>query len=127
MVDNVQRLVERGSNLENMVDKTNDMANSSINFKKASSSLKRAMYLKNIKMWIILGVVLLILAYIIAAIVCKSPIFKGCWKKSTPEPVPAVPKVSPTRELFSSDNISATRILGTVTKFLTQTVLNNES
>lgn len=102
MIDNVQRILDRGARLDNIVDKTSDMASSSITFKKSSASLRRAMFLKNIKMWIILGVVLLVLAYIIAAIVCKSPIFKGCWKKTTnPPATPSPPDVSASISLQS--------------------------
>lgn len=86
-------VLARGERIERIVDKTDHMASSSITFKKTSTSLKRSMYFKNIKLWIVIGVSLLILAYIIAAIVCKSPIFKGCWKKSNePSPPVSAPK-----------------------------------
>lgn len=100
MVDNIELVMARGQKIESIVDKTDHMASSSITFKKSSTSLKRSMYFKNIKMWIIIGVALLILAYIIAAIVCKSPIFKGCWSKKTEPPqapsVPTAPKAPTT-------------------------------
>lgn len=97
MVDNIEMVLARGERIESIVNKTDHMASSSLTFKKTSTSLKRSMYFKNIKLWIIIGVSLLILAYIIAAIVCKSPIFKGCWKKKQPnEPSPPTTPSPPT-------------------------------
>lgn len=83
MLDNIEKVLARGERIEDTVARTDAMANNALHFKKAGTSLKRAMWLKNMKLWFILGGVLILLAYIIAAIVCKSPIFKGCWKKKT--------------------------------------------
>ena len=88
MLDNIEKVLARGERIEDTVARTDEMANNALHFKKAGTSLKRYMWLKNIKLWLILGGVLILLAYIIAAIACKSPIFKGCWKKKTPAPSP---------------------------------------
>lgn len=93
MLDNIEKVLARGERIEDTVKRTDEMANNALHFKKAGVSLKRAMWLKNIKLWIILGAVLVLLAYIIAAIACKSPIFKGCWKKKNSAPSPNTPGV----------------------------------
>lgn len=86
MMDNIEKVLARGERIEDTVKKTDDLAHNALHFKKAGTSLKRAMWWKNIKLWIIIGVLVVILAYIIAAIVCKSPIFTGCKKKPVPPP-----------------------------------------
>lgn len=88
MLDNIEKVLARGERIEDTVARTDQMANNALHFKKAGTSLKRYMWLKNIKLWLILGAVLILLAYIIAAIACKSPIFKGCWKKKATTPAP---------------------------------------
>ena len=57
-------------------------------FKKSSTSLKNAMWWKNAKIIVIIVVLVIVIAYIIAAIVCKSPIFSGCWKHDEDAPPP---------------------------------------
>ena len=90
MMDNIEKVLARGERIEEVVKRTDEMATNAVQFKKAGTSLKRAMWFKNLKLWIILGVLAVILGYVIAAIVCKSPIFKGCWKKNNNSP--AAPK-----------------------------------
>lgn len=86
MLDNIEKVLARGERIEDTVKRTDEMANNALHFKKAGVSLKRTMWFKNIKLWIIIGVLVVLLSYIIAAIACKSPIFKGCWKKTTNTP-----------------------------------------
>ena len=86
MLDNIEKVLARGERIEDTVKRTDEMANNALQFKKAGVSLKRTMWFKNIKLWIIIGVLIVLLSYIIAAIVCKSPIFKGCWKKTNNTP-----------------------------------------
>lgn len=84
MLDNIEKVLARGERIEDTVKRTDEMAHNALHFKKAGTSLKRAMWCRNMKLWFILGGVLIVLAYIIAAAVCKSPIFKKCWEKKSP-------------------------------------------
>lgn len=81
MSENLEKAFARGARIEDTLKTTEGLAQNSLQFKTTSISLKNTMWCKNVKLWIILGVVIVILAYIIAAAVCKSPIFKGCWDK----------------------------------------------
>jgi len=102
MLDNIEKVLARGERIEDTVKRTDEMANNALQFKKAGVSLKRTMWFKNLKLWIIIGVLVVLLAYIIAAIVCKSPIFKGCWKKNptTTPSTSAANSVAPTVFVF---------------------------
>lgn len=88
MMENIEKVLARGERIEDTMKRTDEMANNALQFKKTSTSLKRAMWWKNVKLIIIIAIVIVIIAYIIAAAVCKSPIFKGCWKKKNPSPAP---------------------------------------
>ena len=81
MLDNIEKVLARGERIEDTVKRTDEMANNAVQFKRAGISLKRSMWFKNLKLWLIIGGLVILLAYIIAAIACKSPIFKGCTKK----------------------------------------------
>jgi len=81
MVTNIEKVLERGERIELLVDKTENLSQNAFRFKKQSTSLKRAMWFKNIKLIIIIIVVVLILLYIIVALVCGGPAFQGCIKK----------------------------------------------
>jgi len=81
MVTNIEKVLERGERIELLVDKTENLSQNAFRFKKQSTSLKRAMWFKNIKLIIIIIVVVMILLYIIVALVCGGPAFQGCIKK----------------------------------------------
>mmetsp|Transcript_15962 Transcript_15962/g.17722 ORF Transcript_15962/g.17722 Transcript_15962/m.17722 type:complete len:264 (+) Transcript_15962:31-822(+) len=97
LVQNIEKVLERGESIELLVDATERLNTGSLNFKKKSTALKKAMWWKNIKILIILGVVAVVVIYIIIAIICKGPFFPGCIKKSnsTP-PAPVAPPTAPT-------------------------------
>jgi vesicle-associated membrane protein 7 len=77
MVQNIEKVLERGERIELLVDKTEALNANALNFKRQSTNLRRALFWKNVRLWIILALVLLVLAYIVAAIVC-GPLFGDC-------------------------------------------------
>ena len=50
MVQNIERVLERGERIELLVDKTENLSQSAFKFKKSSTALKRSMWWKNIKL-----------------------------------------------------------------------------
>jgi vesicle-associated membrane protein 7 len=60
MQENIEKLLDRGERIELLVDKTENLAQSSLSFQKQSTSLKRAMWYKNIKILIIIGVLVVV-------------------------------------------------------------------
>lgn len=50
MVENIEKILERGDRLELLVDKTATMQDSAFHFKKQSKRLHRALWMKNVKL-----------------------------------------------------------------------------
>jgi vesicle-associated membrane protein 7 len=50
MVDNIEKVLERGDRIELLVDKTATMQDSSFHFRKQSKRLRRALWMKNFKL-----------------------------------------------------------------------------
>lgn len=50
MVDNIEKILERGDRIELLVDKTATMQDSAFHFKKQSKRLRRALWMKNFKL-----------------------------------------------------------------------------
>mmetsp|Transcript_12734 Transcript_12734/g.28721 ORF Transcript_12734/g.28721 Transcript_12734/m.28721 type:complete len:92 (+) Transcript_12734:667-942(+) len=60
MVENIDRVLERGEKIELLVDKAENLNQQAFKFRKQSTALKRALWLKNLKLYglaaLILGV-----------------------------------------------------------------------
>jgi len=53
MVDNIEKILERGDRIELLVDKTATMQDSAFHFRKQSKRLRRALWMKNFKLlWV---------------------------------------------------------------------------
>lgn len=50
MVDNIEKILERGDRIELLVDKTSTMQDGAFHFKKQSKRLRRALWMKNAKL-----------------------------------------------------------------------------
>ncbi|KAG0312064.1 hypothetical protein BGZ99_009738 [Dissophora globulifera] len=57
MVQNIERVLERGERIELLVDKTDNLNQRSFDFKRRSTALKRTMWWKNTKLMVILMLV----------------------------------------------------------------------
>lgn len=110
MLDNIEKVLARGERIEDTVQRTGEMANNALNFKKAGTSLKRSMWFKNMKLWFILGGLAIIVIYVIAAIICKSPIFKNCPGKKKPATSDAIASTPAFLVIFAS--LCATLLFG---------------
>jgi len=87
MVENIEKVLQRGDRIELLVDKTEQLEGQAIQFKKQSTALKRSMYWKNVKMCLLLVLVCVIIAYFIAAVICGL-LFQDCRSSSSPPPPP---------------------------------------
>jgi len=81
MVQNIEKVLERGERIELLVDRTETLTQNAFKFKKSSTVLKNSMWRKNIKLIIIIIIIVLILLYIIIASVCGGLIFQKCTNK----------------------------------------------
>ena len=78
MVQNIEKVLERGEKIELLVEKTEAMNDQAMNFKKSSTSLKNAMWWKNVKLWIIIAIVAIVLLYFLISIFCGGLNWKNC-------------------------------------------------
>ncbi|KAJ3231820.1 hypothetical protein HDU81_003512 [Chytriomyces hyalinus] len=65
MTDNIAKVVQRGENLEHLQNKTEDLQQSAMQFKKGASAVRKEMWWKDMKMKMILGGVLGVVVLII--------------------------------------------------------------
>ena len=83
MVQNIEKVLERGEKIELLVDKTDQMQQAAFKFEKSSKRLKNAMWWKNCRMKIMLGT--LIVAVIVIIIAACGGFSGGSDKKSGSE------------------------------------------
>eukprot|EP00029_Vermamoeba_vermiformis_P002664 TRINITY_DN1303_c0_g1_i1.p1 TRINITY_DN1303_c0_g1~~TRINITY_DN1303_c0_g1_i1.p1 ORF type:complete len:255 (+),score=65.63 TRINITY_DN1303_c0_g1_i1:18-782(+) len=100
MVTNIEKVLERGEKIELLVDKTDQLNQTSVNFRKKATQLKRSMWWKNVKLTIMIILILIVVVYIIVAISCGGLLFQGCVGSDTPSdpntPAGAPGTVAPT-------------------------------
>lgn len=77
-----ENVTTRGERLELLVNKTEMLQNSSVSFRNTSRSLARAMFWKNIKLYVIVVLVLIFIIYIIVSMSCGGLAWQGCIHKS---------------------------------------------
>ncbi|KAJ9699553.1 hypothetical protein PVL29_008240 [Vitis rotundifolia] len=78
MVENIEKILERGDRIELLVDKTATMQDSSFHFKKQSKRLRRALWMKNAKLLALLTCLIVVLLYIIIAACCGGITLPSC-------------------------------------------------
>jgi len=83
MVQNIEKVLERGERIELLVDRTENLNQTAFQFKKKSTQVKRRMWWKNVKVMIILIVVVLVIAYAAVAVACGGFAFQGCTKAAS--------------------------------------------
>nr|XP_012996612.2 vesicle-associated membrane protein 7 isoform X2 [Cavia porcellus] len=81
MVRNIDLVAQRGERLELLIDKTENLVDSSVTFKTTSRNLARAMCMKNIKLTIIIIIVSIVFIYIIVSSLCGGFTWPSCVKK----------------------------------------------
>ena len=81
MVQNIEKVLQRGEKIELLVDKTDRLNQQAFKFEKQSKKLKNAMWWKNMKMMIFMGVIAVVAIYIVAGMICGFDL-KKCTKKS---------------------------------------------
>ncbi|KAF9593618.1 hypothetical protein IFM89_024302 [Coptis chinensis] len=78
MVENIEKILERGDRIELLVDKTATMQDSAFHFKKQSRRLRRALWMKNAKLLAVLTCLIVLLLYIIIAACCGGITLPSC-------------------------------------------------
>jgi len=78
MVQNIERVLERGEKLELLVERTDRLNQQAFRFESSSRSLRRTMYWKQMRCYIGLGMGLVFLVFILTATLCGGLDFRRC-------------------------------------------------
>ncbi|KAG7035926.1 Vesicle-associated membrane protein, partial [Cucurbita argyrosperma subsp. argyrosperma] len=78
MVDNIEKILERGDRIELLVDKTATMQDGAFHFKKQSKRLHRALWMKNAKLLALMTCLIIVLLYAIVAAFCGGITLSSC-------------------------------------------------
>ncbi|XP_030598274.1 vesicle-associated membrane protein 8 isoform X2 [Archocentrus centrarchus] len=65
LTDNINKVLERGDRLDDLIGKTGDLQASADSFQRTSTRVARKYWWKNVKMMIIIGVIVLIILILI--------------------------------------------------------------
>jgi len=114
MVTNIERVLERGERIELLVDKTDQLNQSALNFKKKSTQLKQSMWWKNAKLTIIIIAILIFVVYVIIAISCGGIFFQGCVSGNSPPPPTSTPATPATPTTPNSSPTSSSSIISSI-------------
>jgi vesicle-associated membrane protein 7 len=87
MVQNIERVLERGEKIELLVDKTESLNAQAFRFKKQSTHLRRAMWWKNAKLVLALSGALVCLALFVTMSACGLR-FEKCRRHGGSAPPP---------------------------------------
>lgn len=70
MVQNIERVLERGEKIELLVDRSNELTQQAFRFESNSRSLRRHMYWRQIRCRVMIGVVVLVTIYFSSISIC---------------------------------------------------------
>ncbi|GAA0152286.1 hypothetical protein Leryth_012093 [Lithospermum erythrorhizon] len=78
MVENIDKVLDRGDRLELLVDKTADMQGNTFRFRKQTRRLRSAVWWRNVKLTVALIVLLLVIVYVVLAFACHGITLPSC-------------------------------------------------
>lgn len=78
MLDNINKVMNRGDKINNLVDQTDRLNNSSLVFQKKALTIKRKMWLNNARFVLTLVIGAAFLLYLLIASECGFPFFSKC-------------------------------------------------
>lgn len=94
MGENVQRIIARGENLQDLDDRANNLTANANEFQRTSRTLKRKMWWQNLKMMLVLGLIVIVVIVIIIVAAVGVPSGGGSSGGST---VATLPTASPSK------------------------------
>ncbi|KAJ2006364.1 hypothetical protein GGI04_001174 [Coemansia thaxteri] len=78
MVQNIERVLERGDRIDILVDKTNSLNNAAFAFRKRSTALKRQYWWRNQKLMLTVAFAVLVFIYLLISSMCGFPTWSKC-------------------------------------------------
>ncbi|GAB9469678.1 hypothetical protein Gpo141_00006949 [Globisporangium polare] len=70
MVENIEKVLERGEIFDLMVDRTDKLHRSSVKFKGSATTLRKTVWRRNVKLWALLVFVGLFVIYLVISMAC---------------------------------------------------------
>jgi hypothetical protein len=95
MLDNVDKILQNTEKLETISERTDDLVDNSVEFKSKATKLKNAMRLEGIKLWLLLGGIILLVIFLGVWIGCGFPDFSRCRDLSTQNNPTTAPSEAP--------------------------------
>ncbi|XP_027333229.1 vesicle-associated membrane protein 711-like [Abrus precatorius] len=80
MIDNIEKVLERGGRLELLVEKTSAMNSNSIRFKRQSRRYKNNLWWSNVRLTVALIIMFAVIIYVILVFICHGPLLAACWR-----------------------------------------------
>ncbi|GMG98989.1 hypothetical protein Nepgr_000829 [Nepenthes gracilis] len=80
MIENIDKVLDRGDRLELLVDKTANMQGNTFRFKRQARRFRSTVWWRNVKLLVALIFILLVIIYIVLAFVCHGLTLPGCLK-----------------------------------------------
>ena len=81
METSIEVVIERGEKLELLVGKVENLVGNSKTFKTAPTSVQRAVWVKNMKLTIVLGIVVSLLLYVFVSLSCVGLSWSLCMEE----------------------------------------------
>ncbi|CAA7406953.1 unnamed protein product [Spirodela intermedia] len=78
MVENIDKVLERGDRLELLVDKTTNMQANTHRFRKQARRFRNSVWWRNVKLMILLILLLLVVIYVLLAFLCHGVTLPSC-------------------------------------------------
>uniref|UniRef100_A0A1J3GR17 Vesicle-associated membrane protein 711 n=1 Tax=Noccaea caerulescens TaxID=107243 RepID=A0A1J3GR17_NOCCA len=78
MIENIDKVLDRGERLELLVDATENMQGNTYRFRKQTRRLRSNVWWRNCKLIVLLIIVLLVILYIVVAFICHGPTLPSC-------------------------------------------------
>lgn len=78
MVKNIDNVAARGERLELLINKTENLTASSVTFRKTSRNLARSLFWKNIKLYVIVAIILIVVIYFVVSMACGGLAWQKC-------------------------------------------------
>lgn len=83
MTENIEKVMHRGEAIEDLTDRSTLLAHSSTDFRHSSYKLRKKLFWKSVKMWVILVIVLVVIFLIILAVILIALAATGHFNKKS--------------------------------------------
>ncbi|XP_076917012.1 vesicle-associated membrane protein 711-like [Bidens hawaiensis] len=78
MIENIDKVLDRGDRLELLVDKTSNMQTNTLRFRKQTRRFRSTVWWRNVKLTIAIILLILVIAYAVLAFVCHGLTLPTC-------------------------------------------------